>query len=132
MTSIETARRMVGRPAPKKSRPAMRFAMSDDAVHTRRWLLNASGAALLSRGLAIEVAGPQTAQPASAESGEPVPSATAMLSDYVVGALDRELPADVVLCTKLHLLDTFAAMVSGSRLKPGELAARYVDSLGGK
>jgi 2-methylcitrate dehydratase PrpD len=33
---------------------------------------------------------------------------------------------------KLHILDTFAAMVSGSRLKPGELAARYVDSIGGK
>src|SRR5205085_11496848 len=34
--------------------------------------------------------------------------------------------------TKLHVLDTFAAIVSGSRLKPGELAARYVESLGGK
>jgi len=30
------------------------------------------------------------------------------------------------------VLDTLAAMVSGSRLKPGEFAARYVDSLGGK
>jgi len=27
------------------------------------------------------------------------------------------------------VLDTFAAMLSGARLKPGELAARYVDSL---
>jgi 2-methylcitrate dehydratase PrpD len=33
---------------------------------------------------------------------------------------------------KLHTLDTIAAMVSGSRLKAGEMAARYVDSLGGK
>jgi hypothetical protein len=30
------------------------------------------------------------------------------------------------------VLETLAAMVSGSRLKPGEFAARYVDSLGGK
>ena len=30
------------------------------------------------------------------------------------------------------MLDTVAAMVSGSRLKPGEFAARYVDSLGGR
>ena len=34
--------------------------------------------------------------------------------------------------TKLHVLDTIAAMVSGSRLKAGEFAARYVDTLGGK
>ena len=50
----------------------------------------------------------------------------------MANALDRELPSEVVARTKLHVLDTFAAMVSGSRLKPGELAARYVDSLGGK
>jgi 2-methylcitrate dehydratase PrpD len=30
------------------------------------------------------------------------------------------------------MLDTIAAMVSGSRLKAGEMAARYVESLGGK
>jgi 2-methylcitrate dehydratase PrpD len=50
----------------------------------------------------------------------------------VAGTLDRELPAAVVARTKLHVLDTIAAMVSGSRLKPGEFAARYVDSLGGR
>jgi 2-methylcitrate dehydratase PrpD len=33
---------------------------------------------------------------------------------------------------KLHVLDTIAAMVSGRRLRPGEIAARYVESLGGK
>ena len=67
-------------------------------------------------------------------AGDPLsvsPAATA-LADYVAKALDRELPAEVVARTKLHVLDTLAAMVSGSRLKPGDLAARYVDSLGGK
>ena len=57
---------------------------------------------------------------------------TTALADYVAKTLDRELPADVVARTKLHVLDTIAAMVSGSRLKPGDFAARYVDSLGGK
>ena len=42
------------------------------------------------------------------------------------------MPPEVVAKTKLHTLDTIAAMVSGSRLKAGEMAARYVDSLGGK
>src|SRR5262249_35568518 len=52
--------------------------------------------------------------------------------DYVAKALDRDLPAEVVARVKLHVLDTFAAIVSGSRLKAGGLAARYVDSQGGK
>ena len=46
-------------------------------------------------------------------------------------ALDRDLPAEVVAATKLHILDTIAAITSGSRLKAGDLAARYVASLGG-
>ena len=50
----------------------------------------------------------------------------------VAKALDRDMPPEVVAKTKLHTLDTIAAMVSGSRLKAGEMAARYVDSLGGK
>jgi 2-methylcitrate dehydratase PrpD len=62
----------------------------------------------------------------------PISPITTALADYVARTLDRELPAIVVARTKLHVLDTIAAMVSGSRLKPGELAAGYVDSLGGK
>jgi 2-methylcitrate dehydratase PrpD len=50
----------------------------------------------------------------------------------VASALDRDMPPEVVAKAKLHTLDTIAAMVSGSRLKAGEMAARYVDSLGGK
>ena len=48
------------------------------------------------------------------------------LAAYISGALDRELPAPVVAKTKMHILDTIAAMVSGSRLKAGIAAARYV------
>jgi 2-methylcitrate dehydratase PrpD len=46
-------------------------------------------------------------------------------------ALDRDLPAEVIAATKLHILDTIAAITSGSRLKAGDLAARYVASLRG-
>ena len=38
----------------------------------------------------------------------------------------------MVAKTKMHVLDTVAAMVSGSRLRAGLAAARYVDGLGGK
>src|SRR5258707_1172937 len=44
----------------------------------------------------------------------------------------RDLPAEVAAKTRLHMLDTLAAMLSGSRLKPGALAAAYVDRLGGR
>src|SRR5262249_56018537 len=42
------------------------------------------------------------------------------------------MPPEVVAKTKLHTLDTIAAMISGSRLKAGAMAARYVEGLGGK
>jgi len=54
------------------------------------------------------------------------------LSSYISGALKRKLPAEVVERAKIHLVDTFAAMISGSRLLPGKRAIAYVNSLGGK
>src|SRR5262249_50973965 len=114
-------------------------AMSDEADHTRRWLINTSGAAILSGAIPVAtshaqistVPAPNAPRDAAPDSGAISPAATA-LAEYVATALDRELPADVVANTKLHVLDTLAAIVSGSRLKPGGLAARYIDSLGGK
>ncbi|MBM3358826.1 MAG: MmgE/PrpD family protein [Betaproteobacteria bacterium] len=53
------------------------------------------------------------------------------LSTYIADALKRPLPREVVEKTKHHLLDTLAAMVSGSRLLPGRRAVAYVKSLGG-
>jgi len=53
------------------------------------------------------------------------------VSEYIAGALKRPLPEEVVEKTKHHALDTVAAMVSGSRLPPGEKAIAYVKTLGG-
>jgi 2-methylcitrate dehydratase PrpD len=53
------------------------------------------------------------------------------LSAYIAGALKRPLSREVVEKTKHHVLDTLAAMVSGSRLLPGRKAIAYVKSLGG-
>ncbi len=50
---------------------------------------------------------------------------------YIAGALKRPLPKEVLEKTKHHVLDTFAAMVSGSRLLPGKKAIGYVKTLGG-
>lgn len=48
------------------------------------------------------------------------------LCDYVSQAQKADLPRDVISKTKHHILDTFAAMVSGFRLKPGRLIVEYV------
>ncbi len=110
--------------------------MSEDPDRIRRWLINASGAALISNAFAPA---PSFAQAASASRPEepamddvPISPVTTALSEYVAHSLDRELPPAVAAKTKMHVLDTIAAMVSGSRLKPGQLAATYVESLGGR
>jgi 2-methylcitrate dehydratase PrpD len=112
--------------------------MNDDPDHTRRWLISASGA-VLSGALATRSSYAQVASPSAIKSqdldqppGETISPATTALCDYVAKALGREMPPEVVAKTKLHTLDTIAAMVSGSQLNPGKLAARYVDGLGGK
>ncbi len=56
---------------------------------------------------------------------------TQVLSAYVAAALTLPLPDEIVACAKQHILDTFAAMISGSQLKPGEVMRRYVKSEGG-
>jgi 2-methylcitrate dehydratase PrpD len=53
------------------------------------------------------------------------------LSAYVSQAGKRELPAAVAEKTKHHILDTIAAMVSGSRLLPGRKGISFVKTLGG-
>jgi 2-methylcitrate dehydratase PrpD len=53
------------------------------------------------------------------------------LSDYIAGARQQNLPPQVVTKTKQHILDTLAAIISGSRLRAGELAAGYVGRIGG-
>jgi 2-methylcitrate dehydratase PrpD len=50
----------------------------------------------------------------------------ALLSEYMGAARQRGLPADVAEHARHHLLDTLAAMISGSRLTPGEAAQRYL------
>ena len=53
------------------------------------------------------------------------------LSGYIAAGLRRPLPTAVIEKTKHHILDTLAAMISGSRLTPGKKAISYVKTLGG-
>jgi 2-methylcitrate dehydratase PrpD len=53
------------------------------------------------------------------------------LSSYIASALHQPLPPPVIEKTKHHMLDTIAAIVSGSRLEPGKKAIGYVRTLAG-
>src|SRR5262245_7120832 len=64
-------------------------------------------------------------------SAEVSPEMTA-LSTYMSAAGARALPADVAEQAKHHMLDSLAAMVSGSELLPGEVALRYARQHAGK
>jgi 2-methylcitrate dehydratase PrpD len=54
------------------------------------------------------------------------------LSTYMSAAGGRAPPSEVAAQAKHHLLDTLAAMISGSTLPPGAAAQRYVGAYGGK
>jgi 2-methylcitrate dehydratase PrpD len=50
---------------------------------------------------------------------------TARLSTYMSEARERAVPEAVVEKTKLHVLDTFAAMISGADLPPGRVVLGF-------
>lgn len=53
------------------------------------------------------------------------------LSAYMSEAASRELPTEVAEKAKQHLLDTLAAMISGSSLPPGRAALQFSRAYGG-
>ena len=53
------------------------------------------------------------------------------LSTYIAGARRRKLPKAVVMRAKNHIVDTVAAILSGSHLLPGKKVIAYVKPLGG-
>ena len=54
------------------------------------------------------------------------------LVEYMLAARQVPLPAEVIQKGKSHILDSFAAVVSGSRLKPGQLGLQHARQQGGK
>ncbi len=52
------------------------------------------------------------------------------VSSYIAETPNRKLPADIAERAKLHLVDTFAAMLSGSRLLPGKRGIAYIKQFG--
>jgi len=100
---------------------------------TRRGLFEFAGLAMAS---VVLPSGVSFAQP-SAQQDQP-PSSPAIsplmdkLSKYMSEATARPLPEEVVEKAKHHILDTFAAMISGAQLPPGRAALQFAREYGGK
>jgi 2-methylcitrate dehydratase PrpD len=79
----------------------------------------------------------QSAAAVAAMAASPIRKASAAsdvtgrLARYMVSARDQALPQNVMVECKNRILDTFGAMVSGSRMRPGLMAVKYVKGLGG-
>src|ERR1700722_5225892 len=89
---------------------------------SRRHLVRAAA------GFAAAAAMPRPIWAAAEEIG-PV---MARLSTFMSEAGSRALPDQVVQETKYHILDTLAAMISGSELPPGRQALRFARACGGQ
>src|ERR1700681_4795574 len=99
--------------------------MHRDGTMSRRRLLQSAGATAVLTALPAGIAS------AAPDTGTANADITGQLARYMVAARDNALPPTVLAACKQRILDTFAAMVSGSRLRPGLLAAEYVRGLGG-
>jgi 2-methylcitrate dehydratase PrpD len=53
------------------------------------------------------------------------------LVEYMLASRQAKLPAEIIQKGKSHLLDSLAAIVSGSTLKPGKLGLQHARALGG-
>jgi 2-methylcitrate dehydratase PrpD len=101
---------------------------------SRRDLLSLAGLAVASTvipGQALHRTAERAQQESAPASQGPSP-VMEQLSSYMAEAAERPLPDDVVEKAKHHIIDTFAAMVSGSSLAPGRAALQFAADYGGK
>jgi len=90
----------------------------------RNWMQRA---ALISAGMAL----PRIAWAAAQDVSPVISPVMEKLSTYMAEARNRALPDNVVQETAHHILDTIAAMVSGSELPPGRMAIQFAQDYGG-
>src|SRR5437660_5808438 len=101
------------------------------AILTRRNLLELAGLAFATTAIPSEFLAAKAAarQEGAAQGVSPVMD---KLSRYMSEAGERALPDEVVEKAKHHILDTLAAMISGSEIRPGRAAIEFVRAYGGK
>jgi len=65
-------------------------------------------------------------------AAQPTSAVMIKLSNYMSEARGAALPAEVIEKAKQHILDTFAAMISGAQLPPGHAAIQFARAYGGE
>src|SRR5579863_8947051 len=104
--SLEQISRLEGHMAMELGKKFYGFNANGGLNLTRRGLLQSAGWAVAAAGLSrVPVLASDSVSPAMVR-----------LSSYMSEARDRRLPDEVAEKAKHHILDTFAAMVSGSEL----------------
>jgi len=98
---------------------------------SRRDFLEIAGMAFAAAGLPPRMAFDSTA-PLAPSAVQETSSVMERLSTFMSEARARALPEEVVEKTKQHLLDTLAAIISGSELPPGRAALDFARSYRGQ
>jgi 2-methylcitrate dehydratase PrpD len=98
---------------------------------SRRGLFELAGLATVAAALPRQIAAANP-KPVSLGSGQNISSPMQTLSTYMSEAAGRALPEEVLEKTKHHILDTLAAMISGSELTPGRAALQFAAEYGGR
>ena len=96
--------------------------VSPQSITRRSWLRNVG---------AMTVAGALFGKAFAAER-EQISRVMEKLSSYMADARSRALPEQALEQTRHHIVDTFAAMVSGSQLLPGQRAIGFARRYGGE
>ena len=108
--------------------------MKRDSSLTRRQLLQGAGGVIAAASFPGSVAVASVFPPGQTATAAPSktnPDVTGRVARYMVAARGRALPPEIARAATHRLLDTLGAMVSGARLKPGEMAIRYARAQGG-
>ena len=98
--------------------------MRDPFIVSRRRLLQSAGGVFAAAALRPEFG-------ADVADAAEVSDVMTTLSTFMGGAAARALPDAVVEKTKFMILDTLAAMISGSELPPGKFAIQFAKAYGG-
>jgi 2-methylcitrate dehydratase PrpD len=96
------------------------------------WFIAAAAFTSVSEVAARPIFGIPAAAAPQTRADYPISDVMTRLSTYMCQARDHALPDDVLERAKLHILDTFGAMASGSELPAGRAAIRFVRDYGGK
>jgi 2-methylcitrate dehydratase PrpD len=98
---------------------------------TRRGLFELAGLAIATAAFSPEM--PLNATPLPDRSSQQkISPIMETLSAYMSEAAGRALPDEVSEKTKQHILDTLAAIISGSELPPGRTALQFARAYGGR